>query len=68
MTDEGFIAGGAYFRLTEYPETSARMDKETGDWIVCPECGSDAAGFRFWNEGVDMDFKCPDCGETRGIR
>lgn len=64
----GFIAGKAYFVQHEYPKYDGRIDEETGEWVVCPECGSEAAGFRFWNEGVDMDFNCPDCGAHRGVR
>lgn len=39
----------------------------TGGFVQCPECGADAE-LRVWGEGVDIDFECPDCGETEGIR
>lgn len=68
MQQSGYIFGTIAFKNEEWPAYEGRVDDLTGEWVVCPECGSNQAGFRFWGEGVDMDFKCPDCGEHRGVR
>lgn len=44
------------------------VDSGAGNWVRCPHCGSTDAGFIWWGEGVDMDFHCPECGASYGVR
>lgn len=54
--------------LERFDPDEMYVDDEAGDWVRCPDCGSEDAGFIYWGEGVDMDFHCPDCGESHGVR
>ena len=64
----GYIAGDEQFRDAAYPNSDDTIDDTAGEWIQCPECGSDDAGMLYWGEGVDTDFYCPDCGAGHGVR
>ena len=64
----GLILGDEEFKESEYPESEDYVDEESGEWIHCPECGSEDAGMMLWGEGVDLNIKCPDCDNSTGVR
>lgn len=67
--DTGMYAGYITSeKMVEQDADNHQIDEDAHDWIVCPECGSEEAGYQFWGEGVDMNFRCPDCGNGYGVR
>lgn len=61
----GYITSG---EMVEQDPDDYYIDETAHEWIVCPQCGSEEAGYQYWGDGLDMNFRCPDCGHGYGVR